>query len=101
MSTSRISRWEQLSPLAGVAAVALWIAGLAITDAPDTSTHRTDAQILAVYQHHANNVIVGSWLFMLGCVFFLCSRGRCEAGWLRRKAAATRSPASASAAPLP
>jgi hypothetical protein len=75
MSTSRISRWERLSPLAGVAAVALWIAGLAITDAPDTSTHRTDAQILAVYQHHANNVIVGSWLFMLGCVFFLWFAG--------------------------
>jgi hypothetical protein len=65
------SRWERLSPLAGVVAVALWIAGLAITDAPDTSTHKTDAQILAVYRHHSNAVLLGSWLFMLGCVFFL------------------------------
>ena len=66
-----MARWERMSPLAGVVAVALWIAGLAITDAPDTSTDKTDAQILTVYQHHANNILVGSWLFMLGCVFFL------------------------------
>ncbi len=60
---------------AGVAAVVLWIAGLAITDAPDTLTDKTDAQILGVYQHHANNILFGSWLFMLGCVFFLWFAG--------------------------
>jgi hypothetical protein len=77
-----MSRWERLSPLAGVVAVVLWIAGLAITDAPDTSTDKTDAQILSVYQHHANSILFGSWLFMLGCVFFLwfagTLRGRME-----------------------
>jgi len=70
-----MSRWERLSPLAGVLAVVLWIAGLAITDAPDTSTDKTDAQILSVYQHHANNILLGSWLFMLGCICFLWFAG--------------------------
>jgi len=69
---SRIERW---SPLAGVAAVALWIVGLAISDAPDTSTNKTDAEILSVYQHHSNQIIAASWLFMLGCVCFFWFAG--------------------------
>jgi hypothetical protein len=70
-----MSRWERLSPLAGVAAVVLWIVGLALTKAPDTSSDKTDAQILTVYQHNANRILVASWLFMLGCVFFLWFAG--------------------------
>jgi hypothetical protein len=69
---SGIERW---SPLAGVAAVALWIVGLAVNDAPDTSTKKTDAEILSVYQHHSNQIIVASWLFMLGCVCFVWFAG--------------------------
>jgi hypothetical protein len=74
-----MSRWERLSPLAGVAAVVLWIVGLALTKAPDTSTDKTDAQILSVYQHNANRILVASWLFMLGCVFFLWFAGTLRA----------------------
>ncbi len=70
-----MSRLERLSPLAGVAAVVLWIVGLALTKAPDTSSNKTDAQILGVYQHNANRILVASWLFMLGCVFFLWFAG--------------------------
>jgi hypothetical protein len=70
-----MSRWERLSPLAGVAAVVLWIVGLASTKTPDTSSGKTDAQILSVYQHDANRILVASWLFMLGCVFFLWFAG--------------------------
>jgi len=39
-----MSRWERLSPLAGVAAVVLWIVGLALTKTPDTSSDKTDAR---------------------------------------------------------
>jgi hypothetical protein len=74
-----MSRWERLSPLAGVAAVVLWIAGLALTKTPDTSGDKTDAQILGVYQHNANRILVASWLFMLGCVFFLWFAGALRA----------------------
>jgi hypothetical protein len=69
---SRIERW---SPLAGVAAVALWIVGLLANDAPDTSTKKTDAEILSVYQHHSNQIMLASWLFMLGCVCFVWFAG--------------------------
>ncbi len=70
-----MNRWERLSPLAGVAAVVLWIVGLFVNDAPDTGTKKTDAQILSVYQHHTNNILAGSWLFMLGCVLFVWFAG--------------------------
>jgi hypothetical protein len=73
-----MSRLERLSPLAGVAAVVLWIVGLALTKAPDTGD-KTDAQMLSVYQHHANRILVASWLFMLGCVFFLWFAGTLRA----------------------
>jgi hypothetical protein len=74
-----MSRWERLSPLAGVAAVVLWIVGLALQKAPDTSSDKTDAQMLAVYQHNANRILVASWLFMLGCVCFLWFAGTLRA----------------------
>jgi hypothetical protein len=70
-----VSRLERLSPLAGVAAVVLWIVGLALTKTPDTSSDKTDAQILGVYQHHTDRILVASWLFMLGCVCFVWFAG--------------------------
>jgi hypothetical protein len=70
-----MTRLERLSPLAGVAAVVLWIVGLALTKTPDTSSHKTDAQILSVYQHNANRILLASWLFMLGCVCFVWFAG--------------------------
>jgi hypothetical protein len=70
---TRIERW---SPLAGVVAVALWIVGIALQKAPDTSSDKTDADILSVYQHHSNQILVSSWLFMLGCVFFIWFAGQ-------------------------
>lgn len=69
---SRLERW---SPLAGVLAVVLWIVGLALQKAPDTSTKKSDAEILAVYQHNANRILLASWLFMLGCICFLWFAG--------------------------
>lgn len=69
---SRLERW---SPLASVLAVVLWIVGLALQKAPDTSTKKSDAEILAVYQHNANRILLASWLFMLGCICFLWFAG--------------------------
>jgi hypothetical protein len=96
-----MSRWERLSPLAGVVAVALWLAGLAITKAPDTSTDKTDAQILSVYQHHADNILLGSWLFMLGCVFFLWFAGTLRSRMAEAEGGRMTFRVSPSAAPPP
>src|SRR6185312_5421308 len=74
-----MSRLERLSPLAGVAAIVLWILGLALTKTPDTSTKKTDAEILAVYHDNANRILIASWLFMLGCVLFIWFAGTLRA----------------------
>ena len=74
-----MTRFERWSPLAGVAAVALWIVGLAVNDAPDTSTKKIDAAILGVYQNHSNQILVASWLFTLGCVLFIWFAGTLRA----------------------
>ncbi|HEY7398875.1 MAG TPA: hypothetical protein VH538_11275 [Gaiellaceae bacterium] len=61
---------RRLQPLAGVLAVALWATGLVIyigfTSQP--SDHASDAAILAWAQQHTTAIIVGAWLFMIGCL---------------------------------
>ena len=56
--------------ISAVVAVALWVAGILIADAAPSniSDNASDAQVLAWVQHNANTLIVGAWLFMLGCV---------------------------------
>ena len=52
-------------------AVALWAAGLAIASSPSAPDDATDAQILAWVHGHKNAILLGSWLFMTGCLAFL------------------------------
>jgi hypothetical protein len=56
--------------LPAVAAVALWIAGLVVTNALSDKIphHPTDAQLLAWVQGNQNSILMGGWLFMLGCL---------------------------------
>ncbi len=68
-----MSTLERRSALAGVVAIALWIVGLVVQHA---LTHKipknpTDAQLLAWVRGDANTIILGCWLFMLGCVAFI------------------------------
>jgi hypothetical protein len=57
----------------GVLAVALWIAGLIIGEALPSklASHATDQQVLAWVQGNTNDVIMGAWLFMVGCIAFV------------------------------
>src|SRR3954447_19462855 len=66
-----MNRSERWTPLAGVLAVALWIAGIAIFSHNNPKDHATDGQILAWYRSDSNWVLLGGWLFMLGCLAFL------------------------------
>src|SRR5581483_2798585 len=67
------NRFERLMALTGVAAVALWIAGLAVMNgmSDSISDSATDAQILTWAQHNTTTLIVGAWLFAIGCLCFL------------------------------
>ena len=72
------TRFERRSGLiTGVLAVALWVVGLVISQASTThlSDKATDAQVLAWVQGNKNPIILGSWLFMIGCISFVWFAG--------------------------
>ncbi len=60
-----------------VLAIALWVVGLVVSQGTtdNLSDKATDPQVLAWVQGNKNPLILGSWLFMLGCVAFLWFAG--------------------------
>ena len=56
--------------LPAVAAVALWISGLVVTHSfsDQIPSNPTDAQLLAWVQGNQTPIIMGAWLWMLGCL---------------------------------
>ena len=68
--SDRFHRW---SALTGIAAVILWIVGIAVSEglSDDLPDGASDDQILAWVQGNANEVLTGGWLFMIGCLCFL------------------------------
>jgi hypothetical protein len=67
MNASRNRLWA----LAGPAAVALWIAGIALINHDAPGGHATGSRILAWYRSDSDSVVLGGWLFMLGCIGFV------------------------------
>jgi hypothetical protein len=59
--------------LPAVLAVGLWIAGLVVVnDFSDKIPHHpTDAQLLTWIQGNQNSILLGGWLWMLGCLCLL------------------------------
>ncbi|HEU5243777.1 MAG TPA: hypothetical protein VFU33_05190 [Gaiellaceae bacterium] len=66
MSTEN-RRWA----LAGPLTVALWIAGVFLVTQSQPGDHATGSQILAFYKSHTDTILLGGWLFMLGCLGFV------------------------------
>jgi hypothetical protein len=66
MSNSENRRWA----LAGPLTVALWIAGLALLTSHQPGDHATGSDILAWYKAHTDTILLGGWLFMIGCIGF-------------------------------
>src|SRR5262249_44087065 len=68
---------RRLHALAGVLAVGLWVVGFAIavgtTSQPSDSA--TDAAILAWAQKHSGAIVIGGWLFLIGCLCFVWFAG--------------------------
>ena len=67
MTTSENRRWA----LAGPITVALWIAGAFVVTHGQPGDHATGAEILAFYKAHTDTILLGGWLFMLGCLGFV------------------------------
>jgi membrane protein YqaA with SNARE-associated domain len=53
--------------------IVLWIVGLVCENAlpGKIPSHPTDAQLLTWVQSNTNDILVGSWLFMCGCILFV------------------------------
>jgi hypothetical protein len=69
-----LARWEErLAPLDGIAAVGFWVAGVLVlqgpADQPDTDASPADA--LLFFQTQENAILVGTFLYMIGTLFFL------------------------------
>ena len=64
---------RRIALITGPLAVVLWIAGLAVGSAAPTKlvSHASDAQVLAWVQGNKNPIILGAFLFLLGCVSFI------------------------------
>jgi hypothetical protein len=67
MSNTDNRRWALVGPLS----IALWIAGIALINHDAPGGHATGAQILAWYKSDSDSVVIGAWLFMLGCLGFV------------------------------
>jgi hypothetical protein len=67
MNTSENSRWALVGPLT----VALWVAGLALLTSHQPGDHASGSEILAWYKAHTNTILLGGWLFMIGCLGFV------------------------------
>ena len=64
---------ERLAPLDGIAAVILWVAGVAVLQgkAHQPPSDASPARALAFFQVHTGTVLLGTLLFGLGTLFFL------------------------------
>ncbi|HET9116015.1 MAG TPA: hypothetical protein VFN33_07965 [Gaiellaceae bacterium] len=67
MNHSENRRWALLGPLA----VALWVVGIILINKNGPADHATGGEILAWYKAHTDAVVMGGWLFMLGCLGFV------------------------------
>jgi hypothetical protein len=67
MNTSENRRWALLGPLT----VALWLVGLALLTHDQPGNHATGSEILAWYKAHNDAILLGGWLFMIGCLAFV------------------------------
>ena len=67
MNSSENRRWALLGPLT----VALWVVGIFLLNTSNPADHATGAQILGWYKAHSDAIVMGGWLFMLGCLGFV------------------------------
>ena len=71
MNLGRIE--ERLAPLDGIAAVILWVAGTAVLEglAHEPPSDASGMSALHFFQDHTGRILLGTFLFLLGSLFFL------------------------------
>ena len=64
---------ERLAPLDGIAAVVLWVAGVAVLQGPahQPPADASGVRALHFFQDHTGTILAGTLLFGLGTLFFL------------------------------
>jgi hypothetical protein len=67
VSTTENRRWALVGPLA----VALWVIGIILINKNGPADHATGSEILAWYKSDSDTIVLGGWLFMLGCLGFV------------------------------
>jgi type IV secretory pathway TrbD component len=67
MNTSENRSWA----VTGLVTIALWVAGVFLITKAQPGDHATGSDILAWYRSHTTTIILGGWLFMLGCLGFV------------------------------
>jgi hypothetical protein len=67
MNTSENRSWA----VAGLVTVVLWVAGVFLITKAQPGDHATGSEILAWYRSHTTTIILGGWVFMLGCLGFV------------------------------
>jgi hypothetical protein len=68
-------RWERFTPLAGILAVVLGIIGLLIASADAPDEDAPASEYLSYYQGETNSIIAGTFIWMLGVLFFIVFLG--------------------------
>jgi hypothetical protein len=67
VNVSSDRRWALMGPLSLV----LWVVGIILINHNGPADHATGAQILAWYKSDSDTIVMGGWLFMLGCLGFV------------------------------
>ncbi|HEY3578442.1 MAG TPA: hypothetical protein VGK68_10725 [Gaiellaceae bacterium] len=67
MTPSDHRGWALVGPLT----VALWILGLGLLTHHQPGEHASGSEILAWYKAHTDSILLGGWLFMIGCLGFV------------------------------
>jgi hypothetical protein len=68
-----LARWEErLAPLDGLAAVGFWVAGMVVLYGPanQPAQDASAARALVFFKTEANAIFVGTFLYMIGTLFF-------------------------------
>jgi hypothetical protein len=73
---------ERPAALSGIVAVILWVIAVVIEEASSLPGESPD-EILDWFQEKSNTILVGSFLFLLGCLFFLIFVGALRARLVR------------------
>lgn len=67
MGNSENRGWALFGPLA----IVLWIVGIVLLTRNAPGSHPSGGDILAWYRSETNTILLGGWLFMLGCLGFV------------------------------